>query len=154
EIAALFTCDDLLDRAMAVAGEVPSLRTIIDADGAGGDDGRVVAWDDIVAGVDDGAIQVPLDADDMAAIMYTPGATGLPKGVLVRHRNVAMMPNGVPHWTGSGWLHGAPLFTFAGLSFIYNPMKMGLAGLYMPKFDVDQWFDVVERDHPMMIFLV
>ena len=78
----------------------------------------------------------------------------LPKGVLVRHRNVAMIPNGTPRWTGAGWLHGAPLFTFAGMSFIYNPMKMGLTGLYMPKFDVDHWFDVVEHDKPMMIFLV
>ena len=34
------------------------------------------------------------------------------------------------------------------MSFIFNPMKMGLAGLYMPKFDVDHWFDVVERDAP------
>ena len=40
------------------------------------------------------------------------------------------------------------------MSFIFNPMKMGLTGLYMPKFDVDHWFDVVERDRPMMIFLV
>src|SRR5204862_3519812 len=50
--------------------------------------------------------------------------------------------------------HGAPLFTFAGMSFVYNPMKLGLAGLYMAKFDVDHWFDVVERERPMMIFLV
>jgi acyl-CoA synthetase (AMP-forming)/AMP-acid ligase II len=99
-------------------------------------------------------IQVPVAADDMADIMYTSGTTGLPKGVLVRHRNVAMMPNCAPNWTGLGWLHGAPLFTFAGMSFIFNPMKMGLAGLYMPRFDVDHWFDVVERDRPTMIFLV
>ena len=54
---------------------------------------------------------------------------------LVRHRNVAMIPNCAPNWTDLGWLHGAPLFTFAGMSFIFNPMKMGLRGLYMPKFD-------------------
>ncbi len=97
---------------------------------------------------------MPVDADDMADIMYTSGTTGLPKGVLVRHRNVAMIPNGVPQWTNLGWLHGAPLFTFAGMSFVYNPMKLGMTGLYMPKFDVDHWFDVVERERPMMIFLV
>jgi acyl-CoA synthetase (AMP-forming)/AMP-acid ligase II len=108
----------------------------------------------VIDGYDAAEIQVPLDADDMADIMYTSGTTGLPKGVLVRHRNVAMMPNGVPTWTGRGWLHGAPLFTFAGMSFIYNPMKLGLAGLYMPKFNVDRWFDIVERERPMMIFLV
>jgi len=99
-------------------------------------------------------VQVPVDADDMADIMYTSGTTGLPKGVLVRHRNVAMIPNGVPQWAALGWLHGAPLFTFAGMSFIYNQMKLGLTGLYMPKFDVDHWFDVVEHKRPMMIFLV
>jgi acyl-CoA synthetase (AMP-forming)/AMP-acid ligase II len=151
EISVMFTCRELLEQARAVRAAVPTLRAIVCADGP---DDDVLGWDEAIGGVDSSAIQVPVDADDMADIMYTSGTTGLPKGVLVRHRNVAMIPNNAPQWSSKGWLHGAPLFTFAGMSFIFNPMKMGLAGLYMPRFDVDHWFDVVEGDQPMMIFLV
>jgi acyl-CoA synthetase (AMP-forming)/AMP-acid ligase II len=142
EPSAVITNERLLDNTAAVAAAIP-IRAVL----------ATTQWHEL-AEYDSSEIQVPLQADDTADIMYTSGTTGLPKGVLVRHRNVAMIPNSAPMWTNLGWLHGAPLFTFAGMSFIFNPMKMGLAGLYMPKFDVDRWFDVVERDKPMMIFLV
>ncbi len=150
EASAMVTCGSLLDRARAVADNVSGLRLLVSAGGA---DGSVQDYDEFLAD-DDADFQVPRMADDLADIMYTSGTTGLPKGVAVRHRNVAMIPNNEPKWTGAGWIHGAPMFTFAGIAFIYNPMKMGLVGLYQPKFDPGRWLDLVAEERPHMAFLV
>ncbi len=150
EAAAIITCGSLLPTALAVQAEVPSLRLVVSAGGAGA---GVEDYDAFLADVASD-LQVPRALDDLADIMYTSGTTGLPKGVAVRHRNVAMIPNHEPAWTGAGWIHGAPMFTFAGIAFIYNPMKMGLVGLYLPKFDAGRWLDLVATERPHMAFLV
>jgi acyl-CoA synthetase (AMP-forming)/AMP-acid ligase II len=156
EASAIITCGALLETARAVRHAVPSIRFLVSAggpdtaiDGAGVHD-----YDTFLAGADTADLQVPRTLDDLADIMYTSGTTGLPKGVAVRHRNVAMIPNHEPNWSGAGWIHGAPMFTFAGIAFIYNPMKMGLVGLYLPRFDAGRWLALVADEQPQMAFLV
>jgi acyl-CoA synthetase (AMP-forming)/AMP-acid ligase II len=136
---------------LAARAELPALHTVVTTgpcDAAG-----LVSFDE-ATDPDDSTFQVPGAPDDIADIMYTSGTTGRPKGVVVRHRNASMVPDGVPRWTGSGWLHSSPLFTFAGIASVYNPMKLGMRLLYLPRFDADRWLDEVETRRPGAVFLV
>ena len=132
-------------RATLDAAAVPTLRHTVQADGTD--------WEELLAD-DDSAFQEPVTDDDLADIMYTSGTTGLPKGIAVRHRSLHILPNAEVEWSGDTWLHGSPLFTFAGISFIYNPMKMGMSAMYQPRFDPDRWIDLVAERRPTMAFIV
>lgn len=133
------------------AGEPPSVQERDNHDSRGA---KVLSWDEVLA-EDPGSFQVPRDESDLADVLYTSGTTGRPKGVAVIHANAALVPSWFnPAWSAGGWLHASPLYTFAGLSLVYNPMLMGLRGIYQPRFNAREWLDVVARERPVFLFLV
>ncbi len=134
-----------------LAGILPSLGVVVTV-GPPGIEGAIPI-DEVLAD-DDSAVQAPLLGSDLADIMYTSGTTGRPKGVAVRHDQVARVPNGLPEWQGTAWLTASPVFTFAGLGFIHNPMKAGMTVQYLPAFDAGRWLEVVARERPVSAFVV
>jgi acyl-CoA synthetase (AMP-forming)/AMP-acid ligase II len=151
EVTAIVTSGAYGEAIIPLLGSIPTLSFVAVAGSV-----PIVGCLDLerVKSTDDGMIQTPTDEDDLADIMYTSGTTGMPKGVAVRHGVVALLPNGLPEWRGTGWLTASPVFTFAGLGFIHNPMKLGMTALYLPKFDIGPWIEAVERQRPTATFVV
>jgi acyl-CoA synthetase (AMP-forming)/AMP-acid ligase II len=151
EVAAVVTGGTVGRSVGPLIGSLPSLRLVATVGDAGMD--GALGLGEVMA-ADDSAVQAPLDGDDLADIMYTSGTTGRPKGVAVRHSQVARVPNQLPEWQGTGWLTASPVFTFAGLGFIHNPMKAGMVVLHLPTFDAGRWLAIVERERPPSAFVV
>jgi acyl-CoA synthetase (AMP-forming)/AMP-acid ligase II len=151
---ALVAAGDLAAQVASIAGELPLLELVVVVGEPTSElRPQTATWSEMVVG-DDSTFQVEVAEDDLADILYTSGTTGTPKGVAVRHKSASLLPTNLPSWSGEIWLHSSPLFTFAGVSFVYNPMKLGMSALYQPRFDADEWLDAVESYRPTAVFLV
>ena len=85
---------------------------------------------------------IPRDADDVAALLYSSGTTGKPKGAMLMHGNlVANTDTLVRAWgftSGDRLLHALPIFHAHGLFVATGCALMsGASMVFLPRFDTD-----------------
>jgi fatty-acyl-CoA synthase len=106
-------------------------------------------------------LDVVVDEDEPAFIMYTSGTTGRPKGAVLTHRNLLMHVFSQVTHVGSDpedrvGAPGAPLFHIAGLAGGLPPLLLGGTHVIIRSgaFDPAETLDMIEREKVTNIFLV
>lgn len=123
------------------------------------DDNRVVLWEDFIANsyFYQGNCHETRTGEDLAAILYSGGTTGTPKGVMLSNRNfnalalhaLAFIKEAVP---GASVLSVLPIFHGFGLGVcIHTPLNNGCSCILIPAFSQKQFPDVIRRNRPTVI---
>ena len=88
---------------------------------------------------------------DAAALLYTSGTTGFPKGALLSHRAMMMDARGAADHlglaAGDRWTSIIPLFHCAGCILnLLGTLQKGAAYVGVPSFDAEAMFRVIENE--------
>jgi acyl-CoA synthetase (AMP-forming)/AMP-acid ligase II len=97
--------------------------------------------------------------EDLVALPYSSGTTGLPKGVMLTHHNLVSnlcQMDGLDYFERDDNLIGVlPLFHIYGLVVILNMgLRMGATIVTMPRFDLEQFLQIVEKYKVTLAHLV
>ena len=143
------------DEARALLAESATLKRIVVIGGAEGPD----SLDAFIAGAPATDPPVRVLPDDPAAVTFSSGSTGAPKGVLVSHRNRTLAS-----CLGAGAFElddddvlgcTTPLFHVAGLfMWLQIGIRRGLTVVLLERWAPDLFADAIERDGVTAAFLV
>ncbi|GAA2939800.1 AMP-binding protein [Kitasatospora cinereorecta] len=89
-------------------------------------------------------------AEDVAALPYSSGTTGTPKGVMLTHRSIAtnleQLRPFIPMGPGHSILAVLPFFHIYGLTALMNvPLRCGATVVVLPRFELDQFLGAIQE---------
>jgi len=138
----LFTVDEKLDD-LGDRRDRPYLRKIVSP---GGD----IPYERLLEKGSHSFKAVDVDRNDTAAILYTGGTTGIPKGVLLTHENIKSSAHNVSHFERSSQEDRAlcflpPNHVFAQIHIIHSMIYAAGLLVIQPSFDLDRILDAIKR---------
>ncbi|MEA2433658.1 MAG: hypothetical protein QOG54_1115 [Actinomycetota bacterium] len=104
--------------------------------------------------------QVDIDpANDLVALPYSSGTTGLPKGVMLTHRNMVanIVQASEPHSTSDRdvIIGVLPFFHIYGMNVIMNiAVSLGATIVTMPRFDLEEFLTLMQDHKVTRAYLV
>jgi long-chain acyl-CoA synthetase len=121
--------------------------------------GGEISYEDLVEMGSDSFDAIDLDRHDTAAILYTGGTTGIPKGVMLTHENLNTSIHNVSHYERS--THKDRALCFLPLNHVFGQVHIMNATLYSggslvlhSSFDLEKIIETIERHNVTKFFAV
>jgi long-chain acyl-CoA synthetase len=133
-----------LDIGRGLRATCPAVRQLV-FDGNGPCPGDCLPYESLVTG--ERTEEPDIAGDSLAAISYTGGTTGAPKGVMLSHGNLLANARHNLICTGHNardrWLHVCPMFHVAGIANIFACTWVGAQQIVLPRFEVQPVVDAL-----------
>ena len=104
-----------------------------------------------------GNYYTPKKADDLAAILYSGGTTGTPKGIMLSNKNFNAIALGAHELIeqsipGNSVLSLLPIFHGFGLAVcIHTPLICGMKCILLPQFNAKKFGDIIKKTQPSFL---